>query len=244
MASWFWMKDGQKHGPIDTPQLKQMAQAGQIKPTDLIWREGLPDWVPASKAKGLFGAEAAPAGGGDVSSPAASRPSASPAVAASAEQPAAPGRKAKRKLIIGGAILAVLIAAGIACFVIWKSGDDKDAIIAKRALAVSTSSMGPVFRANSPDDCMLLLDLHKLIQHDDYDNIPNDKVYITYSGQREDPSWSATGTVTTSDETKNFVKACFVVPKDVRTFTLHLGDRKPIEFTAPKEIEDEISSDD
>lgn len=53
MADWYWMKNGEKHGPVDTAHLKQLALTGQLQPTDTIWREGLPNWVPASKAKGL-----------------------------------------------------------------------------------------------------------------------------------------------------------------------------------------------
>ena len=53
MAEWYWMKDGKKQGPVDTAHLKQLARAGQIQPTDMIWRDGLPNWVPASQANGL-----------------------------------------------------------------------------------------------------------------------------------------------------------------------------------------------
>lgn len=57
MADWYWMRNGEKHGPVDTAGLKQLAQTGQLQPTDTIWREGLPNWVPASQANGLeFGA--------------------------------------------------------------------------------------------------------------------------------------------------------------------------------------------
>ena len=45
---------GQKHGPLDAAGLKRLARAGQLQPADTIWREGLPDWVPAGRAKGLF----------------------------------------------------------------------------------------------------------------------------------------------------------------------------------------------
>ena len=51
---WYWMQDGQEHGPIDTAGLKELARSSQLKPTDLIWQEGLPDWVPVAEAKGLF----------------------------------------------------------------------------------------------------------------------------------------------------------------------------------------------
>ena len=53
-STWKCRIDGQEHGPLNTEQLRQLAQTGKLEPTDLIWREGLPNWVPASKAKGLF----------------------------------------------------------------------------------------------------------------------------------------------------------------------------------------------
>ena len=53
-AIWKYQINGQEHGPIDTKQLQHLAKTGKLKPTDLIWREGLKEWVPASKAKGLF----------------------------------------------------------------------------------------------------------------------------------------------------------------------------------------------
>ena len=54
MAQWFWMKGGQKQGPVDTAELKRLAQIGQLLPTDMIWREGMANWVSAANAKGLF----------------------------------------------------------------------------------------------------------------------------------------------------------------------------------------------
>lgn len=54
MANWHWMKGEQRNGPINTTALKKLAQAGQLLPTDMIWRDGLPQWVPASSVKGLF----------------------------------------------------------------------------------------------------------------------------------------------------------------------------------------------
>ena len=34
--------------------LKRLANTGVLNPTDLVWKDGLGDWVPASKVKGLF----------------------------------------------------------------------------------------------------------------------------------------------------------------------------------------------
>ena len=51
---WFYTKDGQKAGPVAGSILKQLARSGEISIGDLVWREGMSDWAPASKVKGLF----------------------------------------------------------------------------------------------------------------------------------------------------------------------------------------------
>lgn len=57
MSDWYWMKNGEKHGPVHTAGLKELARTGQLLPTDMIWCERLRNWVPASQTKGLeFGA--------------------------------------------------------------------------------------------------------------------------------------------------------------------------------------------
>jgi GYF domain 2/Domain of unknown function (DUF4234) len=56
MASeWFYTVNGQQSpNPASDAQLKQMATAGQLQPADMIWKEGMPNWVAASTLKGLF----------------------------------------------------------------------------------------------------------------------------------------------------------------------------------------------
>lgn len=55
MASeWFYARDGQKHGPYSSPQLRAMAQSGELLRTDLIWKEGMADWRPAGETTQLF----------------------------------------------------------------------------------------------------------------------------------------------------------------------------------------------
>jgi hypothetical protein len=52
---WHYTLNGQQAGaPIPAVQLKQLAVSGQLKPTDLVWQDGMTDWVPASSIKGLF----------------------------------------------------------------------------------------------------------------------------------------------------------------------------------------------
>lgn len=54
---WHVAIDGQEQGPVSGAQLRQMASSGRLSPTDLVWKEGMKDWVPASKVKGLFVSE-------------------------------------------------------------------------------------------------------------------------------------------------------------------------------------------
>ena len=53
---WHVQKGGQQIGPLTPQALRQMADAGMIDPTDMVWREGLADWVAAHKVAGLFAA--------------------------------------------------------------------------------------------------------------------------------------------------------------------------------------------
>jgi uncharacterized RDD family membrane protein YckC len=55
---WYVGSNGQQSGPFTLQQLRQMAASGQLSKTDLIWKEGLANWVPCSSAKGLFPAAA------------------------------------------------------------------------------------------------------------------------------------------------------------------------------------------
>lgn len=51
---WFYAQNGQKFGPIDAAGLRQLAASNHLQITDLVWREGMGEWSPASKVKGLF----------------------------------------------------------------------------------------------------------------------------------------------------------------------------------------------
>ena len=68
---WYYAKDNAQHGPVSAVELKQLADRGQLGPGDLVWREGMGDWIPAKKVKGLFEEEgpAAPAAAAPVEAP-------------------------------------------------------------------------------------------------------------------------------------------------------------------------------
>jgi hypothetical protein len=55
MASkWYYSRQGQTYGPILGTELRQLAAAGTIQPTDLVWREDWKEWKAASIIKELF----------------------------------------------------------------------------------------------------------------------------------------------------------------------------------------------
>lgn len=94
--------------------LRELALQGQLQPTSLIWKEGMGDWVPASKVKDITFATAAPA----VPPPLpTSLDAADPSPAASGDFSFAPVRQpAPRPAKQGMSVLAwALIGVGSAC---------------------------------------------------------------------------------------------------------------------------------
>lgn len=51
---WHYISNGQQCGPVTTDDLHELALDGNLHPDDLVWREGMADWAPAGKVKGLF----------------------------------------------------------------------------------------------------------------------------------------------------------------------------------------------
>jgi hypothetical protein len=47
-AQWYLARDGQQYGPITDAELAKLAELGHLKPSDLLWRPGFPDWRPAA----------------------------------------------------------------------------------------------------------------------------------------------------------------------------------------------------
>lgn len=44
---WFIARDGQQHGPLSEKEMRLFVERGHLRATDLIWRQGFPDWRPA-----------------------------------------------------------------------------------------------------------------------------------------------------------------------------------------------------
>jgi hypothetical protein len=54
MGEWYVTRQGQQMGPFTAGQLKQMAGRGEIDASDLVWKQGMTKWAPASQVKGLL----------------------------------------------------------------------------------------------------------------------------------------------------------------------------------------------
>lgn len=54
-TEWYYTINGQQApAPVSAAQLKQLAGSNQLQPTDLVWQEGMANWMPAGSVKGLF----------------------------------------------------------------------------------------------------------------------------------------------------------------------------------------------
>ena len=50
---YFYARGEEQFGPVSGGQLKALATSGELEPTDLVWKEGMPDWVEARRIKGV-----------------------------------------------------------------------------------------------------------------------------------------------------------------------------------------------
>ena len=57
---WHYLIDGEQLGPVYTHDLQELATNGVLQPSDLVWRKGMSDWIPASQVPGLFPSQPPP----------------------------------------------------------------------------------------------------------------------------------------------------------------------------------------
>jgi hypothetical protein len=77
---WYYSKNGSQLGPVEQGEILSKLASGEISPSDMVWREGMTDWLPVSKVNELAviarpsGVESPPAAppGGVMNSPYAS----------------------------------------------------------------------------------------------------------------------------------------------------------------------------
>jgi hypothetical protein len=69
-AEWYYARDNKQMGPVSPAELKRLAMFDELRPEDLVWREGMTEWAAARNVRGLFGSEsgdaAAAAAGGSA----------------------------------------------------------------------------------------------------------------------------------------------------------------------------------
>ncbi|MDB5308538.1 MAG: hypothetical protein JWO38_2740 [Gemmataceae bacterium] len=79
MGAWYYSVGGARRGPVTATELRALAGGGSLRPSDLVWRKGLEDWVPAARISGLFPADRPPPLPGDGPPPVPGRPGLPPA---------------------------------------------------------------------------------------------------------------------------------------------------------------------
>jgi len=55
MAEWYYGKEAQQFGPIDEATLRARIAAGEVSGSDLVWTEGMAEWIPLSKVSQFSG---------------------------------------------------------------------------------------------------------------------------------------------------------------------------------------------
>lgn len=50
---WYYSRGNSPAGPVAAAELDRLVSNGQLAPTDLVWKEGMANWLPAGKIQGL-----------------------------------------------------------------------------------------------------------------------------------------------------------------------------------------------
>ena len=51
--SWYYTNNGVQVGPVAIEEIKAMLADGRIKPSDMVWKEGMENWLPVSQVPEL-----------------------------------------------------------------------------------------------------------------------------------------------------------------------------------------------
>jgi len=57
---WYYSKNGIQLGPVEENELRAKLASGEVSSTDLVWREGMTDWLPAARVLELATLTAVP----------------------------------------------------------------------------------------------------------------------------------------------------------------------------------------
>jgi len=53
--SWYYIQSGNQCGPVADEELAGKVRSGELRSTDLIWQEGMTDWMPVSQVPQFSG---------------------------------------------------------------------------------------------------------------------------------------------------------------------------------------------
>jgi hypothetical protein len=83
-VEWFYTTNKQQMGPVSWDELRELANVGILKPHDMVWADGMDEWVKAINQGGLFSDEE---GGGPPTKKTKFKPGKPP-----------PGRRARKRV--------------------------------------------------------------------------------------------------------------------------------------------------
>ena len=50
---WYYSRgNGDTQGPVSPAELARLAQAGELRPGDLVWKEGMEEWIAGGSYQG------------------------------------------------------------------------------------------------------------------------------------------------------------------------------------------------
>lgn len=55
MANWYYGENGEQQGPFDDASIRQAISDGKLTPYTMVWREGMPGWLPLLQVPELSG---------------------------------------------------------------------------------------------------------------------------------------------------------------------------------------------
>ena len=50
---WFYVREGRRHGPVETAKLVDLVLGGEVAEDALVWHSGLPEWLPAEEVEDI-----------------------------------------------------------------------------------------------------------------------------------------------------------------------------------------------
>jgi hypothetical protein len=54
-GEWYYARGNQQQGPVALHAIQDLLRTGQLQPNDLVWKQGMPNWVAASQVPELYG---------------------------------------------------------------------------------------------------------------------------------------------------------------------------------------------